>query len=54
MNSRLKVLRDSGFLVSDTVAQKNRKLRIQRIGKIGKFVLKNRRKTGKTIVLFSK
>ena len=28
-----------------------RKLRIQKIGKIGNFVLKNRRKIGKSIVL---
>ena len=32
--------------------QKNRKLRIEKIGKIGNFVLKNRRKIGKSIVLF--
>ena len=31
----------------------NRKLRIEKIGKIGNLVLKNRRKIGKSIVLFS-
>ena len=35
------------------VAHKNRKLRIEKIGKIGNFVLKNRRKIGKSIVLLS-
>ena len=35
------------------VAQKNRKLRIEKIGKIGNFVFKNRRKTGKSIVVSS-
>ena len=36
------------------VAQKkNRKLGIEKIGKIGNFVLKNRRKIGKSIVLSS-
>ena len=34
------------------VAQKNRKLRIEKIGKIGNFVLKNRRKMGKSISTF--
>ena len=41
---------------SGTVAQKkqeNRKLRIEKIGKIGNFVLKKRRKIGKSIVLLS-
>jgi len=36
---------------SGLVAQKNRKIRIQKIGKIGNFVLKNRRKIGKSIVI---
>ena len=31
----------------------NRKLRIEKIGKTGNFVLKNRRKIGKSIVLSS-
>ena len=31
--------------------QENRKLRIEKIGKIGNFVLKNRRKIGKSIVV---
>ena len=37
------------------VAQKNRnrKLRIEKTGKIGNFVLKNRKKIGKSIVLSS-
>ena len=38
------------------VAQKNRKLKIEKIGKIGKignFAFKNRRKTGKSIVVSS-
>ena len=35
------------------VAQKNRKLRIEKIGKIGNFVLKNRRIIGKSIVVSS-
>ena len=33
--------------------QKNRKLRIEKIGKIRNFVLKNRRKIGKSIALSS-
>ena len=33
--------------------QENRKLRIEKIEKIGKFVLKNKRKIGKSIVLSS-
>ena len=33
--------------------QGNRKLRIEKIGKIGKFVLKSKRKIGKSIVLSS-
>ena len=33
--------------------QENRKLGIEKIGKIGNFVLKNRRKIGKSIVLSS-
>ena len=35
------------------VAQKNRKLRIEKTGKIGNFALKNRRKIGKSKVLLS-
>ena len=35
------------------VAQKNRKLRIEKIGKIANFVFKNRRKIGKSIVVSS-
>ena len=35
------------------VAPENRKLRIEKIEKIGNFVLKNRRKIGKSIVLLS-
>ena len=35
------------------VAQKNRKLRIEKIGKTGNFVFKNRRKTGKSMVVSS-
>ena len=33
--------------------KKNRKLRIEKIGKIGNFVFKNRRKIGKSIVVSS-
>ena len=35
------------------VAPENRKLRIEKIEKIGNFVSKNRRKIGKSIVLLS-
>ena len=35
------------------VAQKNRKLRIEKIGKMGNFALKSRRKIGKSKVLLS-
>ena len=38
---------------SGMVAQKNRKLRIEKTGKIGNFALKNRRKIGKSKVLLS-
>ena len=38
---------------SGMVSQENRKLRIEKIGKIGNFVSKNRRKIGKSIVLLS-
>ena len=38
---------DSCRVSSSLVAQTNRKLRIQKIGKIGNFVLQNRRKKGK-------
>ena len=42
-----------GRVSSGMVAQKNRKLRIEKIGKIGDFALKNRRKIGKSKVLLS-
>ena len=43
-----------GIRVSSSInAHKNKKLRIEKIGKIGNFVLKNRRKIGKSIVLLS-
>ena len=35
------------------VAPENRKLRIEKIEKIGNFVSKNRRKIGKSIVILS-
>ena len=38
---------------SGIVAQKNRKLRIEKIVKIGNFVFKNRRQIGKSIVVSS-
>ena len=38
---------------SGMVAPENRKLRIEKIEKIGNFVSKNRRKIGKSIVLLS-
>ena len=39
-------------MVAQINRKNNRKLRIEKIGKIGNFVLKNRRKIGKSIVLF--
>ena len=38
---------------SGMVAPENRKLRIEKIEKIGNFVSKNRRKIGKSIVILS-
>ena len=46
-------IRDGIRVSSSMVAHKNRKLRIEKIGKIGNFVLKNRRKIGKSIVLLA-
>ena len=48
---RLKQGQSSGMVAQKK--EENRKLRIEKIGKIGNFFLKNRRKIGKPIVLLS-
>ena len=47
-------IRDRIRVSSSMVAHKNRKLTIEKTGKIGNFVLKNRRNIGKSTVLLSK